>query len=100
MGLVRVEAVPELTVWGMGTIHEGQAHLLLSGGGLGLGVPFCPLCFGSPYGTFGWSQALFYIFFSGVGHFPSCREHEFLVHFAFCLGVKIVQKGFHLTSQA
>lgn len=64
--------------------------------------PWSPLlsCLGSPHGTFSWSQALFYIFFSGVGHFPSCREYGFLMHFALCLGVKTVQKGFHLTSQA
>ena len=93
-------AVPEFIVWGMETIQEGQAHLLLSGGRLGLGVPSCFLCLGSPCGTFGWSQALFYIFSSGIGRLRSCREHGFLMPFAFCLGVKTVQKGFHLTSQA
>lgn len=60
-------AVPELTIWG------GQAHLLLCGGRLGLGVPSCLLlCLSLLRGTVGWSQPLCYILFSGVGHFHSC----------------------------
>ena len=93
-------AVPELTVWGMGSIQEAQAHLLLGGGRLGLGVPSCLLSVGLPHRTFGRSQDLLYIFFSGVGHLPSYREHGFLMPFAFHLGFKTVQEGFHPTSQA
>lgn len=91
-------AVPELTVWGMGNMQDSQAHLLLSGGKLGLGVPSRHLCLSSPLGTFGWTQALFYIFSFHVGHFLRCGGHGFLLPFAFCLGVKTVQKKFHLIS--
>ena len=58
--------VPELTLWGMGSIQESQVQLLLSGGRLGLGVPSCLLSVDLLHRTFGWSQALLYTFFSGV----------------------------------
>lgn len=93
-----VGVVPELMVWVMGNIQEGQAHLLLSGGKLGLGASSCLLCLSSTLGTFGWSQVLFHIFFPGVGHFLGCGRHGFLVSFAFCLGVNTVQKRFHFIS--
>lgn len=82
--------VPQLTV--------GQAHLLLSEGKLGLGVPSLLLCLSLTLGTLGWSQALFYIVFSHVGHFLRCGGHGFCMSFAFCLGVNTVQKRFPLIS--
>lgn len=42
--LMGAGVVPELTIWGVGNIHESQAHLLLGGWKLGLAVPSCLLC--------------------------------------------------------
>lgn len=98
--LMGAGVVPELTAWGVGNIHESQAHLLLRGWKLGLGVPSCLLCLSSSLGTFGWSQVFFHIFFSGAGHFLRCRGHGCLMPFAFCLGCNTVQKRFHLIYQA
>ena len=92
--------VPELTIWGVGNIHESQAHLLLGGWKLGLEVASCLLCLSSSPGTFGWSQAFFHIFFSGAGHCLRCRGYGCLMPFAFCLGYNTVQKRFYLISQA
>ena len=93
-------AVAELAVQGLGYVREGQAHLLLRGWKLGLQVPSCLLCLSTLLGTFGWSQALCYIYFSCVSHFLRGGGRGFLMPFAFCFEVNTVQKRFHLISKA
>lgn len=93
--------VPELTIWGVGNIHESQAHLLLGRWKLGLEVPSCLLCLSWSLGTLARAKHTFSQCFSGAGHFlPDAEDMDASCPLPFVTGYNTVQKRFYLISQA